>query len=139
MAGENAANQARNRAELQKLGFHLQEVRRALGDGGQAGMRKVAEEGVSRIKALISHPGRSLPGQPPGLQTGQLRESYKWDEEKDGVKIYSDLDYSIYLELGTRYMAARPHVRPALYSMLPEMTQILGVEIEAKLQERLRG
>lgn len=32
------------------------------------------------------------------------------------VKIGSNVEYGIYLELGTRHMAARPHLRPAVES-----------------------
>lgn len=71
------------------------------------------------LKASISGASPSSPGQPPGVDTGRLRETYtfKVEEKTDTVivlKVYSPLDYSVYLEFGTRYMAPRPHLRPCM-------------------------
>lgn len=59
----------------------------------------------------------SAPGEPPASDTGFLLGSIHHKMEV-GETVYatigSDLEYATYLELGTRYMAPRPFLRPAL-------------------------
>jgi len=73
---------------------------------------------------------RSLPGEPPAVDTGVLRASIIHQttaglvvEGKVGPDIEhiraetpagTDVEYGFYLELGTANMAARPYLRPAL-------------------------
>lgn len=55
----------------------------------------------------------SSPGQPPGVDTGALRASIRW--EKTGAlerTIMDGVEYGQYLEDGTSKMAARPFFRP---------------------------
>lgn len=60
----------------------------------------------------------SAPGQPPATDTGRLLQSIHHEIHGVGqdveARIGSDVNYAIYLELGTRYMAPRPFLRPAL-------------------------
>lgn len=60
----------------------------------------------------------SAPGMPPASDTGRLLNSIHHVLGEDGEGQYahigSDLDYSLWLELGTRYMAPRPFLRPSL-------------------------
>jgi hypothetical protein len=60
----------------------------------------------------------SAPGAPPAADTGRLLGSIKHElgEDAEGLyaKIGTDVAYALYLELGTRYMAPRPFLRPAL-------------------------
>lgn len=60
----------------------------------------------------------SAPGEPPASDTGLLLNSIHHELGQDGdgwhCDIGSDLQYAVYLELGTRNMAARPFLRPAL-------------------------
>lgn len=59
----------------------------------------------------------SAPGEPPASDHGFLLGSIR-HIMKVGNTVYasigSDLKYSLFLELGTRYMAPRPFMRPAL-------------------------
>lgn len=59
----------------------------------------------------------SAPGDPPASDTGSLLGSISHKMEV-GDTVYatvgSPLKYAIWLELGTRYMAPRPFLRPAL-------------------------
>lgn len=55
------------------------------------------------------------------VDTGELRDSYGHEvvlEHNDGfnkaLKVFSTVEHSIYVELGTSRMAAQPHLRPAL-------------------------
>lgn len=59
----------------------------------------------------------SAPGEPPASDYGFLLGSIR-HVMKVGDTVYaqigSDLDYALWLELGTRFMAPRPFMRPAL-------------------------
>lgn len=81
----------------------------------------------NEVVRLLSQPGlgrqygrhrASAPGQPPAVDTGHYRASIRQDIGKDALGLYgdigSDLRISVYLELGTRFMAPRPHLRPAI-------------------------
>jgi HK97 gp10 family phage protein len=60
----------------------------------------------------------STPGSPPAVRTGRLRGSITWrvgvDAESPYVDVGTAVYYAVFLELGTRYMAPRPFLRPAL-------------------------
>lgn len=82
-------------------------------------------------KRLMSQPGRgrtyrrggvthraSAPGDPPATDLGRLRAAttsqLAVDERGLHARIGSNYPVQLFLELGTRKMAARPHLRPAL-------------------------
>jgi hypothetical protein len=52
------------------------------------------------------------------VDTGRLRSSVTWRIAFDGGGIYAEVGtnvfYGVYVELGTRYMSARPFLVPAL-------------------------
>ncbi|MBI5697133.1 MAG: hypothetical protein HZC29_01220 [Thaumarchaeota archaeon] len=50
------------------------------------------------------------------VRTGKLKRSLKImiDEENKEGMLYSDVDYSIYVEVGTSKMTAQPYLVPAL-------------------------
>jgi len=85
----------------------------------------------TEAKRLASTPGRgrtytrggvthvaSAPGDPPAVDTGRLRASIGSELARDAqglhARIGSTYDVALFLELGTRKMAARPFLRPAL-------------------------
>lgn len=51
------------------------------------------------------------------VRTGNNRRSINTQIEDDGLKIRAQIgpntDYAVYLEMGTRFMAAQPFIRPA--------------------------
>lgn len=57
----------------------------------------------------------SLPGRPPHRRTGNLARSinYRRVASKNYI-IKTDVKYGLFLEIGTRYMAPRPFLRPAI-------------------------
>jgi len=72
-------------------------------------------------KTKAHHP--SLPGNPPAVDTGNLRESINYEVHKNGKEVYGIVgsnqkdfneDYAVYTEYGTTKMAARPWLRPAM-------------------------
>lgn len=106
---------------------------------------------VNVIKADISQPGtfrysvipggkfmktvrnftHSIPGNPPYLQTGLLRSSISWEFVKGGpsnaelARVGTSLQYGLYLEKGTRKMAARPYIEVNMRKHAPTISAIL--------------
>lgn len=72
-----------------------------------------AEDMVNDIK-LSFGTSPSAPGDPPGVDTGALRNSMKWVSEGKFKRLIQDgIEYGAYLEFGTENMAARPFMSPA--------------------------
>lgn len=81
--------------------------------------RSLKQTGTGRVyqRGNVTHIA-SAPGQPPATDTGQLAasigEELRRDEQGLVERIGSNLDKALYLELGTRTIAPRPFLRPAL-------------------------
>lgn len=99
------------------------------------------EENVLRKK---TNPGPryknpSLPGNPPAVRTGQLANrmgpsgSTELESERSPTKIravvFNDAPYAVFLEFGTRFMAARPFLLPSMTKRKNRYKKILGEEI----------
>jgi len=78
----------------------------------------VRAEAVKSISVPTSSAGPSDPGDPPHADTGKLRQSIMVRVDGDSVIVGSPLKYSLWLELGTSRMAARPFLAPAVYRMM---------------------
>ncbi len=78
--------------------------------------RGIRVQNAAKVRA--TGPPPSMPGEGPGVVTGRLRGSITWRLGRDGFGTYVDVGsavfYAPFLELGTRRMAARPFLRPAL-------------------------
>jgi HK97 gp10 family phage protein len=75
---------------------------------------------------------RSLPGEPPRKQTGQLRRSISTEVYGLVGRVGPSMEdglYPKYLELGTRHMQPRPWLRRALDESRAAITAILGKPI----------
>lgn len=97
---------------------HVQdEIIASFGDSGIAGATKAQRR---------ANPSR--PGEPPHRDTSHLAQSidYELTDGGLGAKVGStNVEYSVYLELGTSKMAPRPYLRPALDRSRAEIKRIL--------------
>jgi len=62
------------------------------------------------------------------VDTGTLRRSINRQVEEDRALVGSNIVYAPYVELGTRKMAARPYLRPALEANMKEIKKIFGAK-----------
>lgn len=81
--------------------------------------RDMSKTYYTNNKTKAHHP--SLPGNPPAPDTGNLRESIRYEVHGEGREIYGiigstqkDPDYAVYTEYGTSKMQPRPWLRPAM-------------------------
>jgi len=99
---------------------------------------KQVEELKEDIYTKLSTPGRSLPGDPPGLQTGNLRGSLSVTESTDPMKPGASIDissvYSRILEYGgrvkTRFAEFYIQPRPYWRNTIAEHTPIIKAAID---------
>lgn len=70
----------------------------------------------------------SAPGEPPHKQTGHLRRSVARDVDSHHLtaRVGTNLKYGRWLELGTRFMAARPWLRRAFNEVMGQVKQVLA-------------
>lgn len=86
-------------------------------------------EGQAKAKMGTGRPGRpyrrgarihtaSAPGSPPAIDTGALRASIHTEQAGAATFLVADgVEYGAHLEFGTRKMAARPFMQPAIDDM----------------------
>ena len=91
-------------------------------------MREVRAVAVNSMPPGNGQP--SAPGSPPNVQTGSLRASIDYTVQRvpAGVEglLSSSSPYAQFLEFGTRKMAARPFMRPALAAASGQINRLLG-------------
>lgn len=111
-----------------KLLWYGKKVQAKLQRNMDKAMRKTAIAIVNTAKTLMREPksgrepvGRAMktrasaPGQAPAVQTGQLRGSLATERVAEKhYRVGTGLKKGKHLELGTRKMAARPFLRPAV-------------------------
>ena len=95
-----------------------------------AALMVLAAEGERRAKELVSiqGPPRSSPGAPPHKDTGNLHDSItsEVDAGQMTARVGTDLDYGLFLEVGTSKMAARPWLRRSLMELTSRADQVLA-------------
>jgi hypothetical protein len=81
---------------------------------GDDALRAAAQEITNDIvQSFGTSP--SSPGDPPGVDTGALRASMRWEKVRPlHYEIMDGVEYGAHLELGTSKMAARPFFTPVL-------------------------
>lgn len=93
----------------------------------QDGITDATEFYAGKVREKISTPGppRSEPGQPPHVDTGDLLASIEERVDRPGLvgQVSSDEPQSVYMELGTVNVAARPAWVPALTEHADEIAR----------------
>lgn len=90
----------------------LRQIIRDLPDRASEMLGAMSEELTGDI-VLSFGASPSAPGQPPGVDTGALRASMRWERESAlSTAIMDGVEYGIYLEGGTGRMDARPFMLP---------------------------
>lgn len=87
-----------------------------------------ARQSVSRPNPTGRAPSR--PGEPPKMVTGELRDSLGAAVAVEGERVVAVVGagarHALFLELGTRRMAARPFLRPALFNQRGEILRLVA-------------
>ena len=79
----------------------------------------------------------SAPGEPPAVDTGNLKNSLRVLEVTDDYASYgTSADYAADLEYGSRRMAARPFLRPAVEAGVGEIQETMTAVIDEALDGR---
>lgn len=93
----------------------LQQLIRETPDKADQLVRGAAQEIVNDIVLAFSDQSPSPPGQPPGVDTGELRASMGWTADgRLRAVVHDGVEYGVYLELGSEKMPARPFVAPVV-------------------------
>lgn len=106
-------------------GVQMRDMTKAYLATAESEVEKAIARGTLRVqrdaKILVSKesgPPASAPGEPPHKRTGTLGRSIDQETFKDQGdfvgRVGTNLKYGLWLELGTRRMAKRPYLRPAL-------------------------
>jgi HK97 gp10 family phage protein len=92
---------------------------------------RIVDEGMSKVT------GRAKEIVP--VRTGRLRNSiYQKKTGFLGWEVGASMFYAGFVEFGTRYMRARPYLRPAVEEKMPEIREELKDALMEKLLEMIR-
>ncbi len=78
---------------------------------------------------------KALASQIVPVRTGYLRSTIYARISEWVVEIGAEATYAMFVELGTRYMQARPFLHPAIQEYLPQLEQVICEAIEAAKAE----
>lgn len=97
------------------------------------------EARLSITRGSISGKGHiaSLPGQPPNRDTGNLDTNI--ENTRTGeleAEVRSKSAHAAALEFGTKNMAERPYMRPAVAKVRPKMVEGLKAEVNRRVREK---
>lgn len=91
---------------------------------------RASNELANAAHNVLNNPSPSKAGNPPGVRSGDLRGSWTPYYSGGGASgvfgIQSGMYYSVYLEDGTKKMAARPYVDKVKEKALPGITAIFA-------------
>ena len=96
---------------------------------------KVRQEAVKVIAPNMDALGKLIVAKAVELvpvDTGKLRDSigYTFRHDTSTLQIHADMDYAIFVEMGTRRTRAQPYLRPALDAAPALWTQIRTVQFQ---------
>lgn len=99
-------------------------------------------ENYVKDSLIVPFPPASVPGEPPHMRSGNLLNSIVKERIgltlRVGVATAAAANYAKFLEIGTKKMAPRPFLRPALWNNEAYILKILGTRIYANVQLNLR-
>lgn len=96
----------------------------------EAVVQKMAQDTQTEIVMNFSSQSPSSPGQPPGVDTGTLKNSVvAVPRGRKTWVVNIGAEYGLALEYGTRNMAARPFVLPAINRMMRNLPNDLMVTL----------
>ena len=103
-------------------------------DISQSGTLRYSAKPGGKYKKTVYNFTHSVPGNPPYMQTGLLRSSIAWEFVKgpsntELARVGTLLKYGLYLEKGTRKMAARPYIEVNLRKHASTVSDILSRRI----------
>ncbi len=114
--------------------FFRPEAVHARVDAGMASAGEQAGQALAdHVRMKLSRPNPlgttpSAPGEPPARVSGELMDSVAYEVADTGkgvsVMVGAAASYALALEYGTRRMAPRPFLRPALAEMEEEIARI---------------
>lgn len=94
-------------------------------------------EAVTRYRrggAKYSHVA-SKPGDAPNTDTGNLVKNIAVEPGDESVFVGTNVEYGAWLEIGTKDMAARPWLRPALKSNRKKINKLIQTAINKQVRE----
>lgn len=105
--------------KIERRNSIIEKLRRQVPENAKAITRQAADDTKSYMQAHWSSMSPSSPGEPPAVVTGMLDASIEVEPTGGGAKPSFNLKvqawYASYLEYGTKNMAARSFIRPAMY------------------------
>jgi HK97 gp10 family phage protein len=69
------------------------------------------------------------------VKTGQLQQSIYSRISEWVAEVGAEASYAVFVELGTRYMRARPFLFPAVQECLPRLESVICEAIESAKRE----
>lgn len=125
-----AANPKRTRLIEFKTGKIISRTRKATGEAFDT----VAKQMTAVVRKDLTglHPPASRPGSPPHIRTGFLLNNF--EVVREGFKFIVRVpQYGIYLDGGTRKMAARPFIRENLMTPDKKLTWTRRINTQIRL------
>lgn len=126
-------------------------VMQQLNTAAQTGLRKSGKIILDEMRRLIldeaktgkmygSHQA-SAPGEAPANETGELVESFTAEvdtsiKDKPTLIIGARADHATFLEYGTKFMAPRPFMRPAINNVQRRVEMAIALEIQKALNKK---
>lgn len=88
--------------KMVKITSHVNELMKALDEQAESGLKECGNYAVQKAKGYCP------------VDTGKLRDSIDFDVEDGTLRLYSDVEYAPYVELGTRNQRAQPFLSRAM-------------------------
>jgi len=118
---------------MANLKWYGPQVLKQIDNGINKNLEKALDFYQEETKSLLNKQGgSSRPGEPPHMQSGDLRDSIEIsvDEGNNTAIIGTDLDYAKWLELGTQHIRRRPFLSVMFQKKLNQLMKLVGKEIK---------